>query len=323
MFKFTTRGGPVSFTLDVPPYGPDLDGVLELQNSAGKTVAIANPANSFGGALTTSLAAGTYYVAVHSSGGYGNLGRYTLHGTIAAATTTPSTPPPPALPPQPLPQDQGEGEGPATPPPATPPPVTPPQPPPSVPTIQIADDGDGAFSSIGTWQKLTGAGYSSDTHWAPAGNSAASTWNFAGLAPGQYRVAATWTGSRLNAADAPFAISSGGKLLATAHVNQQRAASTFTSGGAAWQNLGTFTISGNSLTVRLNSSTGGRVVADAIRLERASMPPAAAAPCARADIVSTADEIDLLPLPDASNFRRPPSLHPAAVDAVLASSIQT
>jgi hypothetical protein len=88
------------------------------------------------------------------------------------------------------------------------------------------------------------------------------------LAPGQYRISATWSGSALNATEAPFSILSGGKLLATTKVNQQRAASTFTSGGVGWQNLGTVTITGNSLTVRLNSSMTGRVIADAIRIER-------------------------------------------------------
>ena len=91
---------------------------------------------------------------------------------------------------------------------------------------------------------------------------------FTGLAPGQYRLAATWPGSALNANDAPFAISNAGKLLTTVRVNQQRAASTFTDGGASWQNLGTVTITGNTITVKLSSSTNGRVIADAIRLER-------------------------------------------------------
>jgi hypothetical protein len=251
VLKFTTSGGSVNFTLGVAQYGPNLDGVLELQNSTGTALVAANPGNSLGGTLATSLAAGTYYLVVHSSGGYGNLGRYTLHGTVASATSTPTPQPPPPAPPP----DQGEGEGTVTPPPVA-------------TTVRIGDDGDAAYSATGTWQRLTGVGYASDTHWASAGSSAASTWTFTGLTPGQYRLAATWTGSQFNTTDAPFAISSGGKLLATAHVNQQRTASTFSNGGASWQNLGTFTIQGSTLTVRLNSAAAGRVVADAIRLER-------------------------------------------------------
>jgi hypothetical protein len=115
---------------------------------------------------------------------------------------------------------------------------------------------------------LNGFGYASNSRWTAAGSGATATWNFTGLAPGQYRLAATWSGSALNASDAPFAISNGGRLLATVKVNQQRAASTFASDGASWQNLGTFTITGNTLTVHLSSSLRGRVIADALRLER-------------------------------------------------------
>ena len=123
--------------------------------------------------------------------------------------------------------------------------------------------------SLGGWTTLTGIGYASDIRWSAAGSGAVSTWTFTGLTPGQYRVAATWTGSALNATDAPFSISDGNQSLSTVRVNQQRAASTFTDSGASWQNLGTFAITGSTLTVRLNSSATGRVMADAIRLERA------------------------------------------------------
>lgn len=254
VFKFTTSGGAVNFKLDVSQYGPNLDSVLELQNSAGKTLSLANPTNTLGASLTATLAAGTYYFVVHSSGGYGNLGRYTIHGTVAGVTISPSSQSPPSTPKAP-PQDDGEDEA-VTTPPAT------------SATVRIGDDGDTTFSSAGAWQKLTGAGYASDTHWAGAGTAATSTWNFTGLAPGQYRLAASWSGSLLNAPDAPYLVSSSGRILGTVKVNQQRAANTFTADGASWQNLGTFTIRGDSITVRLNSVASGRVIADAIRLER-------------------------------------------------------
>jgi hypothetical protein len=86
VFKFTTAGGPVSFTLDVAPFGPNLDGVLELWNAAGQAIVSANPSSSQGASLSASLASGTYYVAVRSSGGYGNLGTYTLSGTLVPGT---------------------------------------------------------------------------------------------------------------------------------------------------------------------------------------------------------------------------------------------
>src|SRR5262249_4351104 len=102
VFKFATGGGVVSFTLGVAQYGPNLDGVMELQNAAGQTIIAANPSNSLGASLTSTLAAGTYYLVVHSSGGYGNLGRYTVHGSVGAAMAgAGSQPPPPSAAPSP------------------------------------------------------------------------------------------------------------------------------------------------------------------------------------------------------------------------------
>jgi hypothetical protein len=255
VFKFATGGGGVSFTLSVAQYGADLDGVLELQNSSGKTLAMANPSNTLGASLSATLAAGTYYLVAHSTGGYGNLGRYTLRGTVAAASTTLTQATTTNSTSSTTSSDAGEGEGTVTLPSTT-------------TNIRVDDNGDSAFIATGTWQRLTGVGYASDMQWSPAGSSSASTWTFSGLAPGQYRVAATWSGSQFNATDAPFSVTGDGRLLGTVRVNQQRSASTFASGGATWQSLGTFTISANSLIVRLNSTASGRVVADAIRLER-------------------------------------------------------
>ena len=300
VFKFTTGGGQVSFSLNVGQYGANLDGVLELQNATGQTLVAANPANSFGASLMTTVAAGTYYLVVHSSGGYGDLGRYTLHGNIAAATTTPgSQPQPPTSPPQ----DQPEGE-------STPPPVT--------TTSRIVDDGTATFASAGSWNKLTGIGYASDTQWSAAGSGGTSTWTFAGLAPGQYRVAATWSGSALNAVDAPFSVSGGSRLLSTVRVNQQRAASTFASDGATWQNLGTFTITGNTLTVRLNGSASGRVVADAIRLERVYSTSGGSVP-SQAEIAAAIGATEFMtPLGPPAN--KPLHRSPVSVVAVTADN---
>jgi hypothetical protein len=293
VFKFTTGGGAASFNLAVAPYGANLDGVLELQNSAGTTIATANPSQTLGATLSKSLTAGTYYVVVRSSGGYGNLGRYSLSGTIAAAAVTPPiTTPPPA-------GDLPEGEG-------TPPP------PPSTSSVIVIDDGSAGFSRAGSWQQIAGAGFASDTQWAAANSSSAASWTFAGLAPGKYRIAATWKGSSLNSSAAPLTVTSAGKTLLATKINQQRSASTFTSGGAAWQNLGTVTVTGNSLVVRLNSATTGRVVADALRLERVYSTTGGSfytqATLAEAELLATTI--------DEQQPRRT-NLAPSAVDAVF------
>lgn len=90
VFRFTTSGGTASINLDVAQYGSNLDGVLELRDANGNLIVMANPANSFSASLARTLSAGTYYVLVRSSGGYGNVGQYTVSGTIAGAT--PATP---------------------------------------------------------------------------------------------------------------------------------------------------------------------------------------------------------------------------------------
>jgi hypothetical protein len=84
VFKFTTAGGNLSFNLAVSAFGANLDSVLELRDASGQVVKIANDTTSgvFTSALSANVAAGTYYLIVRPSGGYGNVGQYTLTGTV-------------------------------------------------------------------------------------------------------------------------------------------------------------------------------------------------------------------------------------------------
>jgi hypothetical protein len=93
MWSFTTGGGAVTFQLSGATYGANLDGGLELRSAAGQTIASANPSNSLGASLSASLASGTYYVVARSSGGYGNVGQYTLRGTVPPKLLTTSSSP--------------------------------------------------------------------------------------------------------------------------------------------------------------------------------------------------------------------------------------
>jgi hypothetical protein len=62
-----------------------LDLKLELRDSAGTLLASADTTTR-GESLTHALpSAGTYYVTVASHGSYGDVGQYTLHGTINSA----------------------------------------------------------------------------------------------------------------------------------------------------------------------------------------------------------------------------------------------
>ncbi len=86
---FNTGAGQVSFQLNVAQFGTNLDSILEIRNSSGQVVASANPTDSFGATITTTLAEGTYSLVVRSTGGYGNMGQYTVSGTAVPITSIP------------------------------------------------------------------------------------------------------------------------------------------------------------------------------------------------------------------------------------------
>jgi hypothetical protein len=82
-FKFTTGAGTISFNVKVAQYGPMLDLKLVLKNAAGATIASADTA-SLGETLTFAVDAGAYTLGVLSEGNYGDIGQYTITGTLAA-----------------------------------------------------------------------------------------------------------------------------------------------------------------------------------------------------------------------------------------------
>ncbi len=108
LFKFTTGAGTVSFATGSVSPSPNLDMLLSIYDGAGNLVTFANTA-SMTGALTTTLAAGTYYLALDGTApgdpltaynDYDSLGQYTLTGTVqttgnqpplAVASATPTT----------------------------------------------------------------------------------------------------------------------------------------------------------------------------------------------------------------------------------------
>jgi hypothetical protein len=347
-FRFTTSGGTATINLGVAQFGNNLDGVLELRDANGNLIVMASPGDSFGASLSRTLSAGTYYVMVHSSEGYGNVGQYTVSGTIAgAAQATPEifvalggsevvdggsigfgstlsgapidrtftvtntgsgtlnlTPLNAANLPTGfsivsnigstslasgqsttftirflasaagvysgrislLNSDANEGSYDlnvsAT---ATAPVVS--------PNIRVIDDGAAGFSTTGGWGTQAGLGREGDQRSAAVatntGNLASANWNFTNTQAGSYRVAVTWSGMNFNnASNAPFAIYDGNRLVALVRVSQRGAAAGFNDGGSAWVNLGTYNFTSNSIRVVLLNSANGRVVADAVRIER-------------------------------------------------------
>ena len=86
-FSFTTAGGEISFSVEGAPEGPNLDSVLELHAANGDLLASAAPSQSLDASLSTTVAAGDYFLAVRNAGQYGDLGSYTLSGTVPAFLT--------------------------------------------------------------------------------------------------------------------------------------------------------------------------------------------------------------------------------------------
>jgi len=91
-FSFTTGAGQVSLAVNGASLGANLDVRLELRTAGGSLVASADPGSSLSATITTTVAAGDYRLVVANHGDYGDLGQYSVSGTIQD-----SGPPPPSL----------------------------------------------------------------------------------------------------------------------------------------------------------------------------------------------------------------------------------
>lgn len=91
-FAFTTGAGQVTLSVNVASGVNNLDARLELRNAAGAVIASAAPADSFGASITVTVAAGSYRLVVASQGNYGDVGQYTIAGTIVPEAATPLQP---------------------------------------------------------------------------------------------------------------------------------------------------------------------------------------------------------------------------------------
>ncbi|HEX2973421.1 MAG TPA: fibronectin type III domain-containing protein [Tepidisphaeraceae bacterium] len=80
-FAFTAGTGPVNFSINVAAKGAMLDLKVALYKTDGTLVAVANTA-SLGETLATNVTAGSYRLLVMSRGRYGDVGQYTITGTI-------------------------------------------------------------------------------------------------------------------------------------------------------------------------------------------------------------------------------------------------
>jgi len=146
-----------------------------------------------------------------------------------------------------------------------------------LPPVLVRDDGYATgYSDSGNLQLWTGQGFQSDVREAALGGAAQSaTWTFTGLAPGTYRVSATWTPFSNRATNANYLINGANPVA----VNQKLApnnplavpSGTFVPhGGFNFADLDSaFTLAGNTLTVSVSDAgANGNVIADAVRIER-------------------------------------------------------
>ncbi len=81
-WRFSTDGGTASFNVNTIGTGANLDSVLEIRDSSGTVLYTADSSSTLNSSLSVSLAAGTYYAVVRSTGVYGYVGQYTMTGTF-------------------------------------------------------------------------------------------------------------------------------------------------------------------------------------------------------------------------------------------------
>jgi len=102
-YVFTVGAGVVSINANPASISPNLDILLQLQNSAGTVVASSNPDTALNASVSYTVAAGTYYITVQGTGrgavlgdgysNYGSIGHYSLSGTVPLIPPTITTQP--------------------------------------------------------------------------------------------------------------------------------------------------------------------------------------------------------------------------------------
>ncbi len=87
-FSFITGGGEITVSVAVADVGANLDATLELRSATDELIASADPGNSLGATITTTVATGEYRVVVRSHGTYGDVGQYTVTASVLNALPT-------------------------------------------------------------------------------------------------------------------------------------------------------------------------------------------------------------------------------------------
>ncbi len=170
--------------------------------------------------------------------------------------------------------------------------------------LQIVDDDDARFSTVGTWTWSEeggnpGPGYEDDITYSSAGNGLnIASWTFNDLIPAAYDVSITWTPLFNRAINAPFEIFDGATSVFSTTVSQLVAPSAdhvvFDGNAMSPTNVNfqilnsSVAITGDTLVVKLNDNASDYVIADAVRVQRVGAPT----PDTTAPTADLADPVD-------------------------------
>ena len=141
---------------------------------------------------------------------------------------------------------------------------------------RILDDGDVGVVFAGSWTTVA-SGLQGDRREAGGyyyGNgSNTATYTFTGLTAGTYVIASTWNDTNGAGSNALYTFYDGtatsGNLARNMRTAQYNLPADYTEAGAAWRDLATIVITGDTLTVRLSdASVYGKIMADGIKVQR-------------------------------------------------------
>jgi len=145
-------------------------------------------------------------------------------------------------------------------------------------SVIVMDNGDVGYSENGgSWWHGTD-GYQDDQAAILDGVGANATYQFDGLTPGDYYVRTTYVNAGNRNTAVPYTMIDGtaasGSELGTVYVNQKYTPpSGYSYDGWEWDELGTFSITGSTLTVRIDVVPGeGFSMCDGVMIEAVPEP---------------------------------------------------
>jgi hypothetical protein len=149
--------------------------------------------------------------------------------------------------------------------------------------MPIIDFGNVGYTEVGTWGSYSLGGssgqFGSNYRYSASGTGAdEATWTFTGLSAGTYDVSASWAVNGAHATAALYRIYVNGVLVDQKYISQTfGAVADYTVGSVPFEKInqsGAVSISaGDTLSVKLDDSSSGTTVADAISVDSVTVTP--------------------------------------------------